>query len=645
MRASFNLLPLVLAVLVMTTGANAEEPVGQIPSAAALTQIPEFTEATLEAASLIPVQDGGRVKPLATYADFTLLGILHKRTLKLSDGRKIKPTEWFLRTVLFPERAADDPVFRIEDSAVLDEIGLGDIKKKKRDIYSYNELLPGRRRMVEKYGQYMKTESRKQTRDQKMLISLAHKMFTFEDVRRTFVFAERGVPARTDEQIKQLDDRTHVPLSVALRKLHALVVSGEQPEWAGGVAQMSDMLGRQSGPLRIMAPLKSKEGYRADFLAVGDIVGSVFANDPSAVANIAFLAKMEAVYAARGDAGKLEGAVESLQTDARARAESSEVYGKIGLEVYYNKLDIFTKALVVFLLSFLVLAASWYWPNKWILRSLWAMLILGAAMVTYGIVLRCILRGRPPVSTLYETILFITASVVITSLVIEWINKRRVGLASAVFLGALGLFIAGKFEGIDRRDTMPQLGAVLDTNFWLATHVTCITFGYAAGLLAAGIAHIYVLGKAFRFKKDDPEFYRALGRMVYGTLAFSLIFSVVGTILGGVWANDSWGRFWGWDPKENGALMIVLSQIAMIHARQGGYLKNFGFSMATIAGGMIIAFSWWGVNLLGIGLHAYGFTAGLQEALNTFYGFELAVLGIAGSIWLYDTYLAAPKSA
>jgi ABC-type transport system involved in cytochrome c biogenesis permease subunit len=234
---------------------------------------------------------------------------------------------------------------------------------------------------------------------------------------------------------------------------------------------------------------------------------------------------------------------------------------------------------------------------------------------------------------------------VIAALVIEWINKRRIGIAAAVMLGALGLFLAGKFEEIDGSDTMPQLLAVLDTNFWLATHVTCITIGYAAGLLAAAIAHVYVIGKAFQLKKSDPEFYRAVGRMVYGALAFSLIFSVVGTILGGVWANDSWGRFWGWDPKENGALMIVLSQLAMIHARMGGYIKTFGFAMATILGAIVIGFSWWGVNLMGVGLHAYGFTAGLQEALNIFYMVEGGVFVFAGSVWVYETYFATPRAS
>ncbi len=122
--------------------------------------------------------------------------------------------------------------------------------------------------------------------------------------------------------------------------------------------------------------------------------------------------------------------------------------------------------------------------------------------------------------------------------------------------------------------------------------------------------------------------------MTYGMLAFGLLFSVVGTILGGIWANDSWGRFWGWDPKENGALMICLAQLAILHARLGGYLKTFGIAMATVVQGVVVAFSWWHVNHLGIGLHAYGFTQGVITTLTISYVVESLVL-VAGFSYLF----------
>jgi cytochrome c biogenesis factor len=128
--------------------------------------------------------------------------------------------------------------------------------------------------------------------------------------------------------------------------------------------------------------------------------------------------------------------------------------------------------------------------------------------------------------------------------------------------------------------------------------------------------------------------------MVYGVVCFGLLFSIVGTILGGVWANESWGRFWGWDPKENGALMIVLWNIVMLHGRVGGYTRDFGLCMMAVFGNIVVAFSWWGVNLLGVGLHSYGFTAGIQKTLNSFYAVEAGIVMLGAVAWVLQGRMA-----
>jgi cytochrome c biogenesis factor len=151
-------------------------------------------------------------------------------------------------------------------------------------------------------------------------------------------------------------------------------------------------------------------------------------------------------------------------------------------------------------------------------------------------------------------------------------------------------------------------------------------------LLASG----YLLAKLFRVRRGDRPFYAALSRMVYGVLCFGLIFSLVGTMLGGIWANESWGRFWGWDPKENGALLIVISQLVILHARRGGYLREHGVCMAAAFGGTVVAFSWWGVNLLGVGLHSYGFTSGINTALWSYYGVQWSICGLGALAWLLE---------
>ena len=166
--------------------------------------------------------------------------------------------------------------------------------------------------------------------------------------------------------------------------------------------------------------------------------------------------------------------------------------------------------------------------------------------------------------------------------------------------------------------------------------MTSITVGYAAGMLAALLGSVFLIAKVLRLKRDDAGFYTALTRMTYGVLAFGLIFSIVGTILGGIWANDSWGRFWGWDPKENGALLICLAQTAILHGRMSGFLRAYGIAMAAAFQGSVVAFSWWGVNLLGVGLHSYGFTSGIKTVLFGYYYVQWAIVALGAVAWLIE---------
>ena len=206
--------------------------------------------------------------------------------------------------------------------------------------------------------------------------------------------------------------------------------------------------------------------------------------------------------------------------------------------------------------------------------------------------------------------------------------RRIAAEVDGAVLGAGGLFLAGRYEALEGIDTMPSLVAVLDTNFWLATHVTTITMGYAAGLLASAFAHVYIFGRLIAGERFPKARAKSLVQMIYGVVCFALIFSVVGTILGGVWANESWGRFWGWDPKENGALMIVIWTAVMLHARWGGMVKARGFMVLAVFGNIVTSWSWFGTNMLGVGLHSYGFMDAAFYALISFVGSQLLFMAI-----------------
>jgi len=218
---------------------------------------------------------------------------------------------------------------------------------------------------------------------------------------------------------------------------------------------------------------------------------------------------------------------------------------------------------------------------------------------------------------------------------------------------------------MESTDTMKQLEAVLITTFWLATHVPIINLGYAAGMVAAIISIFYfvvrflivagvcradrsavpsaVLGLKLPFSKgkDEPARellkLRDLTRISYAFVCAGLFLSLVGTVLGGIWANYSWGRFWGWDPKENGALMIVLMNLVILHARLGGYIREIGLHACGVILGMITVFSWFGTNQLGIGLHSYGQLGGVWWWIYMFWYSQAALLAFAGFLKWRDS--------
>ena len=170
---------------------------------------------------------------------------------------------------------------------------------------------------------------------------------------------------------------------------------------------------------------------------------------------------------------------------------------------------------------------------------------------------------------------------------------------------------------------MEMLVAVLNTNFWLATHVLCITTGYATSIMCACLAHAWLI---LKLKKPNAKILTDLRRNIYLVSLAALFFTAVGTALGGIWADQSWGRFWGWDPKENGALLIVLWLIWLQHGRASGKLNQLAFTSAAAFLNVIVAIAWFGVNLLSVGLHSYGFTSGIAAGLAIFCAAETILI-------------------
>jgi ABC-type transport system involved in cytochrome c biogenesis permease subunit len=248
------------------------------------------------------------------------------------------------------------------------------------------------------------------------------------------------------------------------------------------------------------------------------------------------------------------------------------------------------------------------------------------ALHTFALVARVYISGRPPITNLYSTAIFIGWAAVLMALMFESIYRLNLGNIAAAVIGFLTLLVAYNLS-LDG-DTFIVLQAVLDTQFWLATHVVTINLGYAATYLAGLWGAIYVLfGHVFPVLDEGDR--HTLSRILYGTLCFAILFSFVGTVLGGLWADDSWGRFWGWDPKENGALMIVLWNALVLHARWGGLVKGSGLATLAVAGNIITTWSYFGVNELNVGLHSYGASErNTATWLLVFGASQLALIGL-----------------
>jgi len=295
----------------------------------------------------------------------------------------------------------------------------------------------------------------------------------------------------------------------------------------------------------------------------------------------------------------------------------------VRLEAWFNFVEPFQKAIYIYLPIVVVVFLGWMFPLGGATQrtGLW-MLVLAFVVHTAALVLRMQISGRPPVTNLYSSAIFIGWAVVIAAFVVEIFMKNGVGSLVGASVGSGALVIA-HYLSLDEGDTLGTLQAVLDTTFWLATHVVCITLGYAATFFAGFLGVAWAALSLFR--GNSPRLPQ-IGRMIYGVLCFALFFSLVGTVLGGLWADDSWGRFWGWDPKENGAMLIVLWNALILHARWDKQVGDFGTSMLAMIGNIVTAWSWFGVNELRAGLHSYGFTEGRLFALGMFFAVQGGLL-------------------
>ncbi len=313
-----------------------------------------------------------------------------------------------------------------------------------------------------------------------------------------------------------------------------------------------------------------------------------------------------------------------------------EELGKTAGEQFFNAYMPFIKAMYIYFAAALCVLVYWFDPQRFesVRWGAFWLVVLAFTVHGGGLLFRMFHEWRPPVTNLYSSAIFIGVAACLLGILLELFWRNAIGLMIASIVGFSTLIIAHHLSL--NGDTMEMMRAVLDSNFWLATHVVAVTLGYAATFVAGFCAVLYVFLGVFT-KVLTPEINKAFSKIAYAIICFAVLFSFVGTVLGGIWADQSWGRFWGWDPKENGALIIVLWNAVVLHARWGGLVRERGLMNMLIFGNIVTAWSWFGVNMLGIGLHSYGFTSGQAVALWTFVISQALIIGLGllpKSIWV-----------
>jgi ABC-type transport system involved in cytochrome c biogenesis permease subunit len=551
----------------------------------------------------IPVLVGGRVKPLDTVARNSLLIIRSKETLRLDDGRQLSAIKWLADTLFNAPLADQYPAFVIQNADVL---GLFGWQQSDRKYFSFAQLTPFLKQIDEQGEQADKLQGVERSAYQSAILNLRNALVLYQRLKNS-VQPEGAEDFATELQAFE----QAVPEAARAARARETGASFDQAQLDGiaevmqGYERMADM-----GYL-LAAPQPSGSG---DWRSVGQaIMQSIAARGIDPIVKL--YASLGDAYRT-GDGAAFDQAVDRL-TDRIAQLQPTGVK-RARYEFFFNAVDPFTHSMTLYVLAFLLACISWLAWQQPLNRAAFYLLLLALAVHTFGLVSRMYLQERPPVTNLYSSAIFIGWGAVIVALILERIFRDGIGAACAGAIGFITLIIAHHLAG--NGDTLEMLQAVLDTNIWLATHVVAITTGYSAMFLAGMLAIIYIIRGVFThsLKKDTAD---SLARMTYGVVCFATLFSFVGTVLGGIWADQSWGRFWGWDPKENGAVLIVLWCAIILHARWGGFIRQRGLMIMAIFGNVVTSFSWFGVNMLGVGLHSYGF---MQKAFPWLVGFIIS---------------------
>lgn len=507
----------------------------------------------------IPVQSGGRVKPFASFAKENLLLVTGKSSLEGQD-----PTTSVWRWIAEPEVWSAKPILPVTHLELRKHFSGDLVRNRVSPILVLNDL---EFKKLVSAAQMRQEKEKKTTPLEQKRMELYHRARLFEEIANGRM--PGFVPHPGDPKIPWLPLEAFINLQGGIDIAEKLYPRPELEQVAGMLSLLFERLRgkNQDEPLLVAERFqKSLE----NLLFSRDII---------------------------------------LDKNATER------------EFFYLKLRPFQLTWILYLVSILI----WLAPNKskTVKRVALSIFILGFGIHTFGFVLRMLIAGRPPVTNMYESIIWVAWGSALFSLVFWAFYRSTLLPAIAACVATLGLLVGESFPTFLDPSISP-LVPVLRSNYWLTIHVLTITLGYGAFLFNWGIAHTLLFAFAFNKKRELTDH---LTEYLYRSLQVGVILLASGTILGGVWAAESWGRFWGWDPKETWALIAVLAYLAVLHSRTAGWLDAFGVAFWSAVSFLTVIMAWYGVNfVLGAGLHSYGFGGGGLPYVLVFVLADLAVI-------------------
>lgn len=317
-----------------------------------------------------------------------------------------------------------------------------------------------------------------------------------------------------------------------------------------------------------------------------------------------------------------------VETQREMLAASPKLLDKLEWELRLNHWQPFLWAKLLLALSLLIYLFSFRRTWTRLRSGGFVALILGWILYTLGMALRAYIAGRAPWSNMYESLLAIGWALTLIAIIFEAIRRDRVFAISGAILGALVLGLA-QFASLDR-GINPLVPAL--QSYWLNYHVITTLTGYACLALAMAVGHA-VLVVGVRSRGEVTPTIAALAKANLRIVQIGTLFLIAGILLGAVWANVSWGRFWGWDPKETWALICWFVYIILLHGRSAGWLAWRGMAIASVAAFPVVIMTYYGVNYYLSGLHSYGAGSSPGIPWQAFAYLGAEALFLAWAVW------------